>query len=79
MLNEASLVDKIERAHSDHPYCECGRETITAYRDGAMWLDCQVVGEPVENRLLRLWNEITGPGHVHEQIVEVPHPGRLAA
>lgn len=79
MLNEASLVDRIERAHSDRPYCECGRETITSYRDGAMWLECQIVGEPAANRLLRLWNEISAPGHIHERIVEVPAPARIAA
>ena len=74
MLNELRLVDMIERAHTDRPYCECGRETITVYRDGAMWLECSIVSEPVEGRLQRLWSAVSAPGHVHCMIVEVPAP-----
>lgn len=79
MLNELRLVDQIERAHADHPYCECGRQTITIYRDGSMWLECQIVGEPVENRIQRVWNAISAPGHVHQEIVAVPAPAHVAA
>jgi hypothetical protein len=79
MLNELRLVDRIERAHTERPYCECGRQTMTIYRDGAIWLECQIVDEPAENRLVRLWNVVSAPAHVHEQIVEVPAPEALAA
>ena len=79
MLTELRLVDQIERAHADQPYCECGRPTTTVYRDGSMWLECQIVGEPAESRIQRLWSAIGTPTHVHEQIVEVPAPARLAA
>ena len=79
MLNELRLVDRIEQVHGDRPYCVCGRETITIYRDGAMWLACSIVREPVENRIQRLWNAVSAPGHVHELIADVPSPKALAA
>ena len=79
MLNELRLVDTIERAQSDRPHCECGRETITTYRNGAMWLDCATISEPVEGRIQRLWNAVAAPGHVHELIADVPAPAELAA
>ena len=79
MLNEASLVDTIERAHTDRPYCVCGRQTVTIYRDGSIWLECEVVHEPIEGRVARLWSVVTEPGHVHMQIAEVPAPESLAA
>ncbi len=79
MLNELRLVEMIERAYSDRPYCECGRGTVTTYRDGQMWLECAIVAEPIEGRIQRLWNAVSEPGHVHQTIVEVPAPELLAA
>jgi hypothetical protein len=79
MLSELRLVDRIERIHGDRPYCDCGRETITVYRAGAMWLECAILNEPVEGRIQRLWNAVTAPGHVHELIANVPAPETLAA
>ena len=79
MLNELRLVDRIERAYRDRPFCECGRQTMTIYRDGSMWLECQVVQEPRVNRLERLWNAVGAPGHVHQEIAQVPDPARSAA
>jgi hypothetical protein len=79
MLNELRLVDTIERAHTERPYCECGRETITSYRDGAMWLECSIVREPIDGRIQRLWNAVSAPGHVHQLIADVPAAQALAA
>jgi hypothetical protein len=79
MLNELRLVDRIEQVHGDRPYCVCGRETITVYRDGAMWLDCAVIHEPIEGRIQRLWQAVSAPGHVHERIADVPAPEQIAA
>ena len=79
MLNEWSLVDRIERAHNARPSCDCGRKTTTIYRDGAMWLECAIVTKPISTRAHRLWAAVTDPAHVHEKIVKVPAPGRLAA
>jgi hypothetical protein len=79
MLNELRLVDLVERAYADRPYCECGRQTVTTYRGGAMWLECAIVREPIQNRLHRMWNVVTEPGHVHSVIAEIPQPEALAA
>ena len=79
MLNELRLVDRIERAHTERPYCECGRQTVTTYRDGQMWLECEIVHEPIEGRIQRLWNAVSAPGHVHSVIAEVPEPQLRAA
>ena len=79
MLNELTIVDMVEHAHSDRPYCSCGRGTTTTYRDGALWLDCAVVTEPVTGKVQRLWNAVSAPGHVHELIVDIPRPDFQAA
>jgi hypothetical protein len=79
MLNERSIVDRIERAQSDRPYCECGRHTVTGYRDGAVWLDCSIIEEPPTGRVVGLWNTLTARGHVHSLIVELWLPEQLAA
>jgi len=79
MLNDRSIVDMIEKTHTDRPYCDCGRPTTTAYRDGAIWLECTVVDEPLGGRIARLWNVVTDPGHVHRLIVEVPTSESQAA
>ena len=79
MLNELRLVDRIERVHGERPYCVCGRETTTLYRDGAIWLECSIVNEPAANRIQRIWNSVSDPGHVHELIADVPVPEAFAA
>jgi hypothetical protein len=79
MLSKYSIVDTIEKAHSDRPYCPCGRDTILVYRTGAMWLECEITGEPVGGRVARMWSAVTVPSHVHQSIVEVPAPEYQAA
>lgn len=79
MLNELRLIDQVERAWALRPYCECGRETVTTYRDGAMWLECAIVREPIENRVQRMWHVVTTPAHVSSLIAQVPEPEALAA
>lgn len=79
MLNELSVVDRIERAHGLRPYCDCGRETIVVYRDGTVWLECAAIHEPVENRIVRIWKAVTPLPHVSEPIAEIDTPEELAA
>jgi len=79
MLNELRLVDLIERVYAERPYCECGRDTVTTYRDGGVWLDCAIVREPIENRLHRMWSAVTEPAHVHSLIADIPEPEFLVA
>lgn len=79
MLDERTIVDTVERTHSDRPYCECGRANIIVYRAGAMWLECDVTNEPLGGRVARLWSAVTDAGHVHHRIVEVPPPEFQAA
>jgi hypothetical protein len=79
MLKERSIVDTIEKAHSDRPYCDCGRDNILIYRGGAMWLECEITSEPTGSRVTRLWTAMTDPGHVHHRIVDIPAPQRQAA
>ena len=79
MLNEQSIVDRIESAHGQRPYCDCGRETIVVYRDGSMWLECAAIHEPVENRIVRIWRAVAPQPHVSESIVDIPTPVQRAA
>lgn len=79
MLNEQSIVDRIELARSRQPFCGCGRHTVTTYRDGAVWLDCAIVNEPLYGRAKQLWMAITDGQHIHRLIVDVPEPDQQAA
>ena len=77
--NTRAIVDRIERAHSSRPYCACGRHTTPIYRDGAVWLDCSVLLEPIDGRLRRWVGRLGEPKHVHAWISDVPPPVELEA
>ena len=79
MLNEGWIVDRIERAHGQRPNCDCGRETIVAYRDGTIWLECAAIHEPAGNLVKRFWSAIAAQPHVREAIVALDAPEELAA
>jgi len=73
-----AVVHRIERAHSERPYCDCGRETTVVYRDAVIWLECATVHEPVESTIKRVWNAVAGDSHVREAIVEIGTAERAA-
>lgn len=72
MMHNRQIVDMIERANDDQPYCHCGRHTTAVWRDGIVWLECSSLTEPKDGRLARLLAAVTAPTHVHEAIVDLP-------
>lgn len=72
MNNDRQIVDMIERANDATPFCACGRNTTPVWRNGAVWLECAVLGAPRDGRLARLVAGITAAAHVREHIVDVP-------
>ncbi|HEV8282187.1 MAG TPA: hypothetical protein VGQ02_10030 [Candidatus Limnocylindrales bacterium] len=72
MSNNRQIVDMIERANDERPFCPCGMHTTPVWRDGVVWLECATLSKPRKGRLARLIAEVTGPAHVHTRIVEVP-------
>jgi hypothetical protein len=79
MNHERQIVDLIERANDNQPFCECGRHTTAVWRDGVVWLECASRLEPAEGRLRRALASLTTPVHTHEPIVDVPPVGAEAS
>jgi hypothetical protein len=72
MMNNRKIVDMIERANDEQPFCACGRHTTPVWRDGAIWLECASLSEPREHRLAGILAALTAPTHTHRRIVDVP-------
>ena len=62
------LIDTIERAERETPYCECGQPTTSVERDGVIWLTCRSHPEPA--RLLRRLVTLDF-GHLARPILEL--------
>ena len=79
MTDQTQIVDLIERASTDEPFCACGRHTVTVWRDGIVWLECATFQETGRGRVARLLATATAPIHVRRAIVEAPAPAAIAA
>jgi hypothetical protein len=79
MINNAQIVDVIERANDAQPVCPCGRHTTPVFRDGTVWLECSSLTQPHEGRVQRAIAAITTFAHTHARIVDVPFATDQAA
>jgi hypothetical protein len=79
MTDDTQIVDLIERATSDQPFCACGRHTSAVWRSGIVWLECASFRETGRGRVARLLAGATAPVHVRRPIVEAPAPTANAA
>lgn len=69
MLENATAIDLIERAHDARPFCGCGRHTTAVWRDGVVWLECSWLtdaGQGLARRLIRAVGV-----HLHERILDL--------
>jgi hypothetical protein len=50
------MVDRIERAQNETPFCDCGQPSVPVERDGVIWLSCRSHTQPSSTlrRLLTL-------------------------
>jgi hypothetical protein len=71
MIDNWTVLDRIEIAGREMPSCACGRETVTVAHTDGFWLECASLGEPGGSRLERLLSVLTGPGHARRMIVEM--------
>ena len=69
-MDQSRIVDRIEQAGADRPYCSCGRHTTAVWREGTVYLECATLGEPRRGLAGRIAGLVTG--HVREAIVDVP-------
>lgn len=74
MTNDRHLVDMIERANDNQPFCVCGWHTTPVWRDGTVWLECASLSQKHEGRLARLVAAASSRVHAHVRIVDVPAP-----
>jgi hypothetical protein len=72
MTDTHQIVDRIERANDERPYCPCGIHTTPVYRDGIVWLECASLSTRRNGRLARLIADVTQPAHVRARIADVP-------
>lgn len=72
MTSNTQIVDMIERATDERPFCACGYHTTPIWRDGTVWLECASLTERHEGRLARLIGAATSRIHTHERIIDVP-------
>lgn len=79
MINHRQVVDAIERANDQRPFCECGRHTTPVWRDGTVWLECASLRERHKGRLARIVAALAAPAHVRERIVDVSPVGATTA
>jgi hypothetical protein len=66
------VLDIIDRALRDRPFCSCGRHATAVWRDGAVWLECSFVIEPADSPWRRLRATLSKPMHLHAPLIEVP-------
>ncbi len=47
MFTKFQVLDRIEQAQTDTPYCKtCGQPTTIAERDDVLWIECSTLSEP---------------------------------
>ena len=50
MITDSMTVDMIERGIDNHPLCQCGRTTTAVVHGDTMWVECTLLGLPIEHR-----------------------------
>jgi hypothetical protein len=74
MNNNRQIVDMIERANDDQPFCTCGRHTTPVEHEGVIWLECASLDEPRRGRLGRILAALAAPSQTRVRVVDVPSP-----
>jgi hypothetical protein len=64
------MLERIERAERETPFCDCGEPSVPVERDGVIWLSCRTHTQP--SSLLRRVLTLDF-GHVARRIAE-PDP-----
>jgi hypothetical protein len=72
MIDRLSMIDLIDQAQHDVPFCSCGRHTTAVWRDGAVWLECASLGESREGLIRRIVASLAAPMHARMRVVESP-------
>ena len=73
MLDNARMLDRIERALDSNPACPvCGAQTTIRHRDGRLWLECAATPvDPPTGFLARLDAALAPhPRHVVADLIE---------
>ena len=75
MFDNATALERIERAQSELPCCWCGAPTTAIARHGGIWLECRSLDEPTSHlrRLLTL-----DFGHLRRPILQSSELGLAA-
>ena len=64
------IVELIERAERETPFCDCGEPMAAVAEDRQIWLDCTALQNPEGGAVRRLLASIGTLGHTRKLIVE---------
>jgi len=70
MIDNWSVLDRIEHAERETPFCPCGQPTSPAARPDGIWLECVSLRSPAGSRIGRLLSALATPGHTRKMIAE---------
>ncbi len=71
MIDNWKVLDRIERAEQETPFCYCGEPMSPVAKPDGIWIECVSRLNPDESRLGRLRSVLTAGGHTSRQIVEL--------
>jgi hypothetical protein len=71
MVDERRVLERIEQAQHDTPFCECGLPTLLVARTDGLWIECASLSRPTPGRLGALLSRLTAALHTRQLVVEV--------
>jgi hypothetical protein len=78
MIDNGQALELIERAQSEHPFCDCGQQTLAVGRGGGVWLECRSRQTQPRSLVRRLLGAALGI-HTRLLIVDLTPAGPLLA
>jgi hypothetical protein len=70
MIDNWSVLDRVEHAERQTPFCACGQPMSPAARPDGIWLECVSLRAPDGSRIGRFLSALAAPGHTSRLIVE---------
>lgn len=70
MIDNWNVLDRIEHAERETPFCICGQPMVPAARNNGLWLECSTL-TPSGSGLVGRWKSaLATSGHYRRLIVE---------
>jgi hypothetical protein len=70
MIDHWTVLDSIEHAERETPFCACGQPMSPTAKSDGIWLECVSLAEGDRNRFGRLFSALGAYGHDRRHIVD---------